>query len=150
MVSSLGRIRSYKMNKSDGILLRIGADYAGYRRVHLDGVHYYVHKAVALAWIGPCPDGMELHHINHDRGDNRPENLEYETRQGNIAKRRKPEPKSHCKLGHHLAGENLYVVPSTGQRVCRICRRRQMNRRDKTGCPTCGQQIPTVTGVTDR
>jgi hypothetical protein len=67
MVSSLGRIRSYKMNKSDGILLRIGADYAGYRRVHLDGVHYYVHKAVALAWIGPCPDGMELHHINHDR-----------------------------------------------------------------------------------
>ncbi len=31
--------------------------------------------------------------------------------------------KTHCHRGHALAGENLYVQPSNGQRACRACRR---------------------------
>lgn len=29
--------------------------------------------------------------------------------------------KTHCVHGHELAGDNLYIIPSTGQRQCRAC-----------------------------
>jgi lambda repressor-like predicted transcriptional regulator len=28
---------------------------------------------------------------------------------------------THCQRGHELAGDNLYVIPKTGQRICRSC-----------------------------
>ncbi|MFC7983865.1 hypothetical protein [Streptomyces sp. NPDC057336] len=28
---------------------------------------------------------------------------------------------THCKRGHELAGDNLYVLPKSGRRVCRAC-----------------------------
>jgi len=30
--------------------------------------------------------------------------------------------KTHCKFGHPLSGENLYMSPSNGQRACRTCK----------------------------
>jgi hypothetical protein len=32
---------------------------------------------------------------------------------------------THCKHGHPLSGENLYVMPKTGTRVCRSCQARR-------------------------
>lgn len=32
-------------------------------------------------------------------------------------------PREECKRGHKLSGDNLYVVPKTGSRVCRECDR---------------------------
>jgi hypothetical protein len=32
---------------------------------------------------------------------------------------------THCKYGHELSGENLYVIPKTGKRVCRACSSRR-------------------------
>lgn len=29
--------------------------------------------------------------------------------------------KTHCKKGHALSGDNLYVIPKTGNRICRVC-----------------------------
>ncbi|MFI7073549.1 HNH endonuclease [Micromonospora sediminicola] len=40
----------------------------------------------------------------------------------------KPRP-SHCRRGHPYAGENLYVVPSTGVWQCRACNRASEERR---------------------
>lgn len=37
--------------------------------------------------------------------------------------------KTHCKRGHEYAGNNLYVVPKTGQRVCRECDRARHRRK---------------------
>jgi hypothetical protein len=36
---------------------------------------------------------------------------------------------THCKHGHLLAGDNLYVFPKTGYRACRTCRRRRNRER---------------------
>lgn len=32
------------------------------------------------------------------------------------------QPKSHCKNGHAMVGDNVYVVPSDGRRQCRRCK----------------------------
>lgn len=46
--------------------------------------HHMVHRLVAAAFIGPCPDGCEVNHKNTVKTDNRPENLEYITHGDNI------------------------------------------------------------------
>jgi hypothetical protein len=46
--------------------------------------HLYVHRAVLLAWVGPCPPGQEGRHLNGDRQDNRVENLAWSTHLENI------------------------------------------------------------------
>lgn len=38
-------------------------------------------------------------------------------------------PRTHCPYGHPLSGENLYVQPSNGGRLCRICIRDRSRRR---------------------
>lgn len=46
-----------------------------------------VHRLVAEAFIGPCPEGLEVCHQNGVRGDNRAVNLRYDTRSGNAKDR---------------------------------------------------------------
>lgn len=43
-----------------------------------------VHQLVALAFLGPCPEGKEVLHNNGIADDNRVENLRYGTRRENI------------------------------------------------------------------
>jgi HNH endonuclease len=43
-----------------------------------------LHKIVAEAFLGPCPEGMEIDHQDGVKGNNRADNLEYVTRQENI------------------------------------------------------------------
>src|SRR5262245_28278661 len=47
-----------------------------------------VHVAVAEAFLGRCPQGMEVAHINGKRADNRRWNLMHATRAQNNAHRR--------------------------------------------------------------
>jgi len=42
------------------------------------------HKLVAEAFIGQCPDGMEVHHKDHNPRNSRADNLEYVTTTQNI------------------------------------------------------------------
>lgn len=53
-------------------------DDLGYQR------HLTVHRLVALAHLGPRPDGMQVRHLDGDNQNNHPSNLAYGTAQENI------------------------------------------------------------------
>jgi len=45
---------------------------------------YKVATLVALAFLGPRPQGLDVSHIDEDSSNNRPENLVYESRKANL------------------------------------------------------------------
>lgn len=47
---------------------------------------HVIHYVVAMAYLGPRPEGHEIDHINNDRQDNRPTNLQYLTKSANNQK----------------------------------------------------------------
>lgn len=51
-------------------------DANGYARLRIDGAWVYEHRHLWEQANGPIPDGYHIHHVNHDRADNRLSNLE--------------------------------------------------------------------------
>jgi hypothetical protein len=108
-VSSLGRVmrtKRYKGTRNRRVtqnkVLKPGRMTVGYLFVALcvDGKPklHSVHRLVAAAFIGPCPEGKEVNHKNGVRTDNRLDNLEYVTRQENIIHGQKHLPRKHTSL----------------------------------------------------
>lgn len=57
----------------------------GYRSICFPGgVFEYAHRIVWKIHYGNIPEGMDVDHINHERDDNRIENLRLVTRQDNL------------------------------------------------------------------
>ena len=59
-----------------------------YLTVHLSNgygsKHHYVHRLVIEHFAGPCPEGKECHHIDHNSENNDISNLEWVTHSENI------------------------------------------------------------------
>lgn len=83
-VSDQGRIRRPVVYLKGGRLPR------GYRLIglwrHNRAHHYLVHQLVLMAFVGTCPPGQEIDHIDGDPSNNRLENLEYVTRLENMTR----------------------------------------------------------------
>ena len=106
----------YTVSGHVGVMLQDG------ERVFRSGIH----RLVMLAFVGPCPEGMEVCHNNGIPDDNRLENLRYGTRSENIydaVKHRAhwQSKKTHCPRGHSLSGGN--VKKSGNGRECLACSR---------------------------
>ncbi|PYY32345.1 NUMOD4 motif-containing HNH endonuclease [Curtobacterium sp. MCBD17_030] len=135
-VSSQGRVRRRPgfYNPGQYRLLRpVRETYLGHLAVNLsvNNVRYRrkVHRLVAAAFIGPCPDGYLVRHLNGDPSDNRLVNIAYGTpqdnsddakRHGTISHHGYPV-RSHCKNGHEFTPENTFKRHDSG-RGCRACR----------------------------
>lgn len=91
-----------------------------------DGHRGLAHRAYYELLCGEVPDGMELDHLCRNRACVNPDHLEpvsgSENRRRGAGFSGRNARKTHCKAGHPLAGENLYVDPR-GRRQCRTCRR---------------------------
>src|SRR5262245_16791016 len=85
-VSNMGRVESVKSGASRILhpILSHGYFCLSLYRGDRPRRIMFVHQMVAAAFIGPCPDGCEINHINGTKTDNRVENLEYATHRQNM------------------------------------------------------------------
>lgn len=82
-VSNQGRVRG-----SRGWVLSPRPDTHGYHRAYIEGSEMRVNRLVALAFVGPIPDGRpHCGHLNGVRTDNRAENLAWVSPTENMAHR---------------------------------------------------------------
>lgn len=120
--SSQGRIRRAVASRgtSVGRLLALTPHNAGYQAVTVNIERetrtYLVHQLVADAFHGPCPDGQEVNHVDGVKTHNCPANLEYLTREQNIA-----HAIEHGLM--RLAGEDNPAAVLTAAQVAEIRRR---------------------------
>lgn len=101
-VSNLGRVRSLDAvffvyskqvgrvveRRLKGRIRKLSKNTKGYPIVTLgskSGHTKAVHKLVAIAWIGPYPEGAEVNHKNGIKTDCRKANLEYVTGKQNVS-----------------------------------------------------------------
>jgi hypothetical protein len=125
VVRSDGQRRTYK-----GITLKPGRMPTGHLCVILSypGQRWTarVHRLVAAAFLGPCPEGKEVRHLDGNPANNDLSNLAYGTRSENRLDRvvhgvDHNARKTHCKRGHAFDDVNTYSRPEGGRR-CRACK----------------------------
>jgi hypothetical protein len=99
LVSSRGRVKNIATGKGRAVgrILKPSLNQ-GYPQVMLcknsQTTTRKVHILVSAAFLGPCPEGNEVNHIDRCRSNNLADNLEYITHQANIV---------HGMERHHLA-----------------------------------------------
>lgn len=127
-VSDQGRVRSHHFG---GRILQLRPNQQGYLTVELwagnRGKRQRVHVLVALAFLGPRPDGMEVRHLNDVKDDARLANLAYGDHSTNMLDcvalgNHSQARKTHCPSGHAYDEENTRWR-SIGGRACRACQR---------------------------
>ena len=125
--------RSKIVPQPNGCHLWVGAKTgSGYGRiVRVVGGRNRNYMAHRVAWEESrdmeVPPGKVVLHTCGVPACVNPEHLYADTRTGLVGRQvfkytpRHIEPMTHCRRGHAFSGENLYINPSTGGRVCRTC-----------------------------
>lgn len=117
-----------------GRILKLGEHKDGYKKVDLSKSNstrtWNVHRLVAVAFLGPCPDDLVVCHVNGNPSDNRPSNLRYGTVSENVRDEVRhgthiETRKTACPQGHPLEGPNLQPSQwkTYGKRSCLACSR---------------------------
>jgi len=87
--SNIGNIMRIKPEKNTfaGRIMQQSNDRYGYPHVKLckggKAKGYGVHTLIIGAFVGPCPEGEQVNHIDGDKTNNNVENLEYVTQREN-------------------------------------------------------------------
>ncbi len=98
----------------------------GYGTLMQDGRDGSAHRFAYESFVGPIPEGLEIDHLCRNRACVNPAHMEPVSRRENILRGEgtaaKNARKTHCKRGHALSGENVYLYRGT-MRHCRECNR---------------------------
>jgi len=118
LVAKLERLTIPEPNT--GCLLWLGSmNYKGYGTLRGS----LAHRVFYADAHGPIPPGLEINHRCQQRSCVNVTHLEAVTHTANIAY--SVVKRTHCKRGHELSGDNLFVYPSTspqaGARRCWAC-----------------------------
>ena len=143
-VSDLGKVRSwcahgpgFENRREQPKPLKAHVGDKGYPMVTLSGrdrrTPGAVHLYVALAFLGPCPEGHEVCHNDGNKLNPVLANLRYGTRRENVLDQLKhgqhyQAAKTHCKRGHEFTASNTRTETS-GARRCLTCQGQYVARR---------------------
>ena len=91
-VSNHGRVRSFfrfngkgwELAENPQRVLKISLNTDGYPFVALQGKQMLVSRLVMLAFVAPCPEGLEVCHNDGDQTNNLLSNLRYDTHVNNL------------------------------------------------------------------
>ncbi len=85
-ITSYGRVFSHKKAKSKELKLHTGN--SGYLKITIGkkgkSYNYMVHRLVARYFIGPCPEGHQVNHVDGNKLNNNAGNLKYVTQYENM------------------------------------------------------------------
>lgn len=137
--STHGRIRSLHRRATERVIvprvIRSWRNRQGYMYVGLvksPGMRQkflFVHRLIASTFIGPLPEGRQVDHVDGNKNNNRPGNLEYVTQSENILR--------SFRLGRiPLRGENIPGAKLTEELV-----------RDIRNSPLTSHAIADSTGI---
>jgi hypothetical protein len=104
-----------------------GKDRLGYGKLVFLGKRWQAHRLSYEVARGKIADGLELDHLCRNHSCINPAHLEPVSHRENMlrsaTKVAENARKTHCKYGHPLTPDNLYVGKGSRGRVCATCRR---------------------------
>lgn len=102
----------------------------GYGGIALFGKTLMAHRVVYELHKGEIPKGYVIDHLCRNPGCVNPDHLQPVTQAENYkrgiaieAVKKRFAEQTHCKRGHPLSGDNLYIPPGNPRRCCKECDR---------------------------
>lgn len=128
IITKDGRVFS-KARRSKQLIERkeATASSGGYLRVSINNKRFFVHQLSAKAWLGECPEGLVVDHIDRNKMNNSPDNLRYCTYSENIENK-----DGYSKLGLFWGKAGSEERKIANREYCRMRRERLKNERSKT------------------
>lgn len=124
-VSNLGNIKNLKTGR-----ILLPSKNKGYYKVFIRhngiGKTVFIHKAASQAFIGECPTGKEINHIDLNKLNNFPENLEYITPDQNRRHWQKNKEQPFFLREPKLTNEDVKEIRklrATGQKLIPIAKK---------------------------